>query len=72
MAEFPMFVEPGKWYFVANCTKCGEPIPFAEAPSPEDDPHPTSGGITMRCPECGFESTYTGLLISRQPGPESK
>ena len=31
-------VEPGKWYLVVDCAACGEPIPFAEVPSPEEKP----------------------------------
>jgi hypothetical protein len=36
--DFPMssFVQPGKWYLAVDCAKCGEAIPFSEAPSPED------------------------------------
>ena len=33
-------VEPGKWYFVVDCAFCSEPIPFAEAPSPEEKRDP--------------------------------
>jgi hypothetical protein len=33
-------VEPNKWYFTVDCSKCGETIPFAEAPSPEEEPEP--------------------------------
>jgi hypothetical protein len=66
-------VEPGsKWYYDANCRQCGERILLAEAPSPDDESFPKSGGVSIRCAHCGFESTYVGPLISRQPGPESK
>jgi hypothetical protein len=30
--------ESGKWYLVVSCSGCGEPIPFAEAPSPDEQP----------------------------------
>jgi hypothetical protein len=30
--------EPGKWYIAVDCAKCGEAVPFAEVPSPEDAP----------------------------------
>jgi len=39
-------MEPGKWYIAVDCANCGEAIPFAEAPSPEDAPnlrYPTNG-----------------------------
>jgi predicted RNA-binding Zn-ribbon protein involved in translation (DUF1610 family) len=63
-------VEADKWYFVAECGQCGEQIPFAEAPSPDEEPFPKSAGVSVRCAHCGFEGTYVGPLISRQPGPE--
>ncbi len=65
-------VEPGKWYFVVDCTGCGEPIPFAEAPSPEDKPGPLQYRTIsdLKCPLCGHSDTYAPALMSRQPGPE--
>jgi formylmethanofuran dehydrogenase subunit E len=38
-SEFVMAnqVEPNKWYFAVDCSKCGEAIPSAEAPSPEEE-----------------------------------
>jgi ribosomal protein S27E len=64
--------EPGKWYFAVDCAKCGEAIPFEEAPPPEDDPSPKHRGIRVRCPDCHEEYTYAPALISRREGPESK
>jgi hypothetical protein len=29
-------VKPNQWYFVVDCAECDEPIPFLEAPSPEE------------------------------------
>jgi hypothetical protein len=64
--------EPGKWYFVVGCAKCGEAIPFGEAPSPEDDPGPLESQTIsgLNCPQCGHVDSYAPSLISRQPGPE--
>jgi hypothetical protein len=66
------FTEPGKWYFAVDCAQCGKAIPFAEAPSPEDDPTPKCATIVVWCPNCQFEAPYARPLISRQEGPERK
>ena len=59
-------VEPGKWYLVVDCAACGEPIPFAEVPSPEEKPDPlqyrTISGLA--CPQSGHVDTYgTGAHV---------
>jgi hypothetical protein len=69
----PRFTEPGEWYFVVACTECNEVIPFAKAPSPEEDPNPKFRTISnLRCPNCQFEGTYAPVLMSRQQAPENK
>lgn len=65
-------VEPNKWYFTVDCSKCGETIPFAEAPSPEEEPEPRFQTIKLQCPDCGTEDIYAPALMSRRQGPESK
>jgi predicted RNA-binding Zn-ribbon protein involved in translation (DUF1610 family) len=64
--------EPNKWYFAVDCSKCGEAIPFAEAPSPEVDPDPQFRTVKLQCPHCGTEDTYAPALMTRRQGPESK
>jgi DNA-directed RNA polymerase subunit RPC12/RpoP len=67
----PKLVEPEKWYFVVDCARCGEPIPFAKAPSPEEKPHPRQRPIVdLRCPQCGHISTYAPALMSVRQGPK--
>jgi hypothetical protein len=65
--------EPGKWYFVVSCSGCGEPITFAEAPSPDEKPDPieyrTVGNLP--CPHCSHVDNYAPALMSRQPGPDA-
>lgn len=59
-------LEPGKYYFVVDCAKCCELIPFAEAPTPEDDPEPTYRTITdLRCPTCEHSDIYAPALMKR-------
>jgi ribosomal protein S27E len=65
------FVQPGKWYLAVDCAKCGEAIPFSEAPSPEDAQEVKFRTISdLRCPDCGHQDTYAPALMSRRPGPE--
>jgi hypothetical protein len=65
------FVQPGKWYFAVDCAKCGEPIPFGEAPSPEDAQEIKYRTIAdLRCPACNHVDTYEPASMSRRPGPE--
>jgi hypothetical protein len=70
----PRAIEPGKWYFVVDCAGCGEPIPFAEAPSPEAEPDPLQSRTIadLRCPLCGHVDTYAPALMTRRPGPEKE
>jgi DNA-directed RNA polymerase subunit RPC12/RpoP len=67
-------VEPDKWYFAVDCAKCGEAIPFLEAPSPEDKPDPlTARKISnLRCPRCGHVGSYAPALMTRRQGPKSQ
>ena len=67
------YVEPGKWYFVVDCSRCLEAIPFAEAPSPEDEPNPLQARVSdLKCLACGHVDTYTPALMMRRQGPESE
>jgi len=61
-------LEPGKWYFVVGCAGCGNAIPFAEAPSPEEDPGPLRYRTIsdLKCGVCGHVDTYAPALMSRQ------
>jgi hypothetical protein len=34
-------LEPDKFYLSISCARCGEEVPFAEAPSPEEQPEMT-------------------------------
>ncbi len=65
-------VEPNKWYFTVDCSKCGEDIPFAEAPSPEEESEPQFRTVKLQCPHCGAEDIYAPALMTRRQGPESK
>src|SRR5258708_34013995 len=60
--------EPGKWYFVVNCLHCQNPIPLAEAPSPDEksDPLRYRAVSKLRCPHCNREGTYAPHEVSRQ------
>ena len=62
----PKLVEPEKWYFVVDCARCGEPIPFAK-----EKPHPRQRPIVdLRCPQCGHTSAYAPALMSVRQGPK--
>jgi DNA-directed RNA polymerase subunit RPC12/RpoP len=64
-------VEPNKWYFAVDCSKCGDPIPFLEAPSPEEKSEVKQRTIAdLKCPHCGHADTYAPALMSRRQGPE--
>jgi hypothetical protein len=63
-------LELGKYYFTVDRARCSEPIPFAEAPSPEAEPavrHPT---ISVKCPQCEHTATYAPALMRREQVPE--
>ena len=65
------YTEPDKWYIAVDCAKCGEAIPFAEVPSPDDSPtfqYPKIGDL--KCPQCGHVGMYAPALMSRRQGPE--
>jgi DNA-directed RNA polymerase subunit RPC12/RpoP len=67
-------VEPEKWYLAVDCVKCGEAIPFAEAPPPEEKPDPLQYRTIsdLKCPRCGHRDTYAPALMSRRQGPKKK
>jgi hypothetical protein len=64
----PKFTEPGKWYFVVECLVCSEPVPLAEAPSPEEKPDPLRYRtvVGLRCPHCDNVGTYIPRQMSRR------
>jgi hypothetical protein len=65
----PKFTEPGKWYFVVDCSVCGKPIPLAQAPSPDEKPEPLHYRVVydLRCPHCDHVGTYGPRSMSRRP-----
>ena len=66
-------MKPGRWYFVVECAKCDEAIPFLEAPSPEDEPQVKQRQIAdLKCPSCGHVGTYAPALMYRDQAPERK
>jgi hypothetical protein len=40
-------IEPGKWYFVVDCSRFQQAIPFAEALSPTDEPNPLQAQVSV-------------------------
>ena len=63
----PKVTEQGKWYFVVDCSTCSEPIPLAEAPSPEQKPDPLQyRTISVTCPHCSIFGAYSRVKISRR------
>jgi predicted nucleic-acid-binding Zn-ribbon protein len=64
-------VEPNKWYFVVDCAKCRESIPFLEAPSPDAQPEIKQRKIAdLKCLHCGHTDMYAPALMYRAQGPE--
>jgi hypothetical protein len=67
----PKQVQPNQWYFVVDCAKCRESIPFLEAPSLEEKPEIKQRTIAdLKCPNCGHTDTYAPALMYRAQGPE--
>jgi predicted nucleic-acid-binding Zn-ribbon protein len=65
----PKTTQPGKWYLVVDCAKCGEAIPFEEVSSPEELPELQYRTVSgLECPHCGYEGIYAAGLVSRRPG----
>jgi hypothetical protein len=65
-------VEPGKWYFVVDCSRCLEAIPFAEAPAPEAEPKPSQAQVSnLKRLACGHVDSYAPTLVTRRQGPKS-
>ncbi|MCP3386011.1 CpXC domain-containing protein [Bradyrhizobium sp. CCGUVB4N] len=63
-------VKPNQWYFVVECAKCGEAIPFLEAPSPEEEPNVKQRTIEdLKCPHCGYVGRYAPALMYRDQAP---
>ncbi|MGY2990277.1 hypothetical protein ACVI1K_007624 [Bradyrhizobium sp. USDA 4508] len=61
----PKQVQPNQWYFVVDCAKCDEPIPFLEAPSP-DEPEVKQRTVgDLKCPSCGHSYTYAPAPMYR-------
>jgi hypothetical protein len=60
--------DPNRWYFVVQCEQCGEVIPLALAPSPEQDPTPKMHAIQLPCPCCHREGNYRVGQIERWRG----
>jgi hypothetical protein len=66
-------LEPEKYYFTVDCVKCKGQVPFAEAPSPDEDPSPKQRTISdLQCPRCGYNGTYAPALMYVAQGPETK
>jgi DNA-directed RNA polymerase subunit RPC12/RpoP len=65
-------VEPEKWYLAVDCAKCGKPIVFAGAPSPEEKPDPIKYRkiSDLKCPHCDHVDSYAPALMSRRQGPK--
>ena len=63
-------VKPNQWYFVVECAKCGEAIPFLEARSPEEEPNVKQRTLDdLKCPTCGHSDTYAPALMYRDQAP---
>jgi hypothetical protein len=67
----PKQVQPNQWYFVVDCARCHEAIPFIEASSPDEEPEVKQRTIgDLKCPSCGHTDTYAPALMYRAQGPE--
>lgn len=56
------------WYYVVTCQQCGEVIPLALAPSPEEKPNAKCPARQMPCPHCHIEGAYPPSQIGRRRG----
>ena len=55
----------GRWRFYVECVHCEENINLGDAPSPEDDPHPSHCGVAIECPHCHTDHVYPGSQVRR-------
>jgi len=55
---------PG-WWFAVVCPSCHKHIPFAVAPSPEEEPEPKSLGWEGTCPHCGEAHSFNTAAVER-------
>ena len=56
------------WYFFVTCKDCGENIPLAVAPSPEQVADSRCPARQLPCPRCHHEGAYPSGQIGRQRG----
>jgi phage terminase large subunit GpA-like protein len=54
-----------RWRFYIECVHCGENINFADAPSPDDDAHPSHRGVALECAHCHTDHVYLGSQVRR-------
>jgi hypothetical protein len=60
-------IEPGKWYFLVDCARCLEAIPFAEAASLGDESNMVRAQVTdLKCLACGQVDSYALGLMTRR------
>lgn len=55
---------PG-WWFAVVCPSCHQHIPFAVAPSPEEEPEAKSQGWEGTCPHCGEAHSFNTAAVER-------
>ena len=60
--------DPNYCYYVVTCRECGEVIPLAMAPSPEEEPEARSQARQTPCPRCHVEGSYSPDMIGRRRG----
>jgi RNase P subunit RPR2 len=58
-------VEPEKWYLVAHCRNCGEPMRFGKAVQAPPATAPVPTKLELTCPQCGMTATYDPSQILR-------
>jgi hypothetical protein len=54
-----------KWRFFVDCVACEKPIILCDAPSPDENAHPTHRGVEIACPHCRTRHTYHGAEVQR-------